>query len=169
MTLSDKHVERFWGYVEKIAGIDCWLWTGTQGRHGYGVFKVRPMMYRAHRIAYELIKGEIPLGLNVCHKCDTPLCVRPDHLYVGTQKQNIGDSIRARRHTSCLLAERTHCPQGHEYSPGNVRYKRATGRQCRTCERERNRLDRLVRSEFWKKYERERSTRRRSAAKAAQQ
>ena len=86
--------ERFWRYVHKTDG--CWLWTGTLGGKGYGSIRAsgngsgRRMLY-AHRVAYELQCGPVPDGMYVCHHCDNPLCVRGDHLFVGTQADNLRD------------------------------------------------------------------------------
>lgn len=88
---------RFWKKVRKANG--CWLWTGSRfgsgrgERHRYGSIMVSksegPRL--AHRVSWELANGQIPKGLQVCHSCDTPLCVRPSHLFVGTQKDNAVD------------------------------------------------------------------------------
>lgn len=84
--------DRFWTFVER--GDGCWLWTGALGgRGGYGRFDAD----RAHRVAYELVVGPIPPGLFVCHHCDVPRCVRPDHLFVGTAKDNAQDRDRKGR------------------------------------------------------------------------
>lgn len=92
-------IKRFFEKVEKTAS--CWMWVG--GRFGtnrgeyfrYGCFlmsKQRGAML-AHRASWELHYGEIPNGMVVCHKCDTPLCVNPDHLFLGTQKDNAMDMV----------------------------------------------------------------------------
>lgn len=85
--------ERFWRQVEKGAGDDdCWLWvraTTSQGRYGY--FKWQNRSWQAHRAAWTLTHGPIPDGLVVCHRCDVTLCVRPDHLFLGTQADNVRD------------------------------------------------------------------------------
>jgi len=90
--MLDEVAERaFWSQVKK--GDGCWLWKGpTNGRYG----RVGRRTY-AHRVSYELAHGPIPEGLFVMHKCDTPLCVRPDHLRVGTPKENTQDAVRKRR------------------------------------------------------------------------
>lgn len=84
--------EAFWRHVQK--GDGCWEWTGTRRPDGYGLFSAGPSgQIRAHRVAWELTNGPIPDRLNVCHQCDNPPCVRPDHLYLGDQKRNIGDAV----------------------------------------------------------------------------
>lgn len=75
----------------------CWLWIGNQRQNGYGVITNAYQQLLAHRVAYELYKSPIPKGLVVCHKCDTPCCVNPDHLFLGTQKENIHDMMKKGR------------------------------------------------------------------------
>lgn len=88
--------ERFWSKIDRT-GQGCWLWQGTMLRQGYGCFKIAGKMYKAHRISYLYTKGPIPDGLVVCHSCDTPRCVRPDHLFLGTYKDNMQDAVRKGR------------------------------------------------------------------------
>ena len=83
----------------------CWLWVGAATRKGYGHMKFRSGFLKAHRISFLLHRGgPIPRGMVVCHSCDVPSCVNPDHLFLGTLKANIHDCItkgRAKRGTSC--------------------------------------------------------------------
>lgn len=78
----------------------CWLWTGATRKVGYGVLKRNGKCLSAHRYSYELFKGKIPEGLDVCHTCDIRLCVNPDHLWVGTRKENMMDASKKGRVTS---------------------------------------------------------------------
>lgn len=72
----------------------CILWSGAVGTDGYGVISLgRGRLARAHRVAYEQINGPIRDGLCVLHRCDTPLCVNPDHLWLGTRTDNSNDKV----------------------------------------------------------------------------
>jgi hypothetical protein len=74
--------ERFWARVTKTDG--CWLWKGTRD-HGYGTFCLNGRMILAHRLVFEAMVGPVPDGMLVMHTCDERLCVRPDHLALGTK------------------------------------------------------------------------------------
>jgi hypothetical protein len=88
--------ERFFKRVDQSG--DCWLWTGAKSQ-GYGVLNVRDGSRLAHRISYELHRGVIPRGFHVCHHCDTPSCVNPDHLFLGTRFDNMRDAaLKGRMH-----------------------------------------------------------------------
>lgn len=78
----------------------CWLWTGGLcGPMGYGSFTVRTGVSRAaHRVSWEVHRGEIPAGMFVCHRCDTPSCINPDHLFLGTHADNMADCVAKGRH-----------------------------------------------------------------------
>lgn len=89
--------ESFWRHVRTGSG--CWEWTGATDRAGYGVFRIDGRkMTRAHRYSFTLNVGPIPEGLEICHRCDNPPCVRPDHLFTGTALQNRHDAMAKGRH-----------------------------------------------------------------------
>jgi hypothetical protein len=83
----------------RIAVGDCWLWAAGKDKDGYGVvrFKGRRRV-KAHRAAHEIFKGPIGEGQMVCHACDTPSCVNPDHLFLGSAKSNKADCVAKGRH-----------------------------------------------------------------------
>lgn len=72
---------------------DCWIWQGSTNNIGYGFIRDGKNMRTAHRVSYEEHIGPIPYGMCVCHTCDNPLCINPNHLWLGTRKQNSRDMI----------------------------------------------------------------------------
>ncbi len=123
--------ERFWVKVD-LTG-DCWEWTASKNKKGYGRFRFQGETRLAHRVAYEMIVGPIPFGLTLDHLCRNHGCVRPEHLEPVTQRVNVerGDGLAAlaRTHIS-----KTHCPKNHPYDEGNTRVTKQGWRRCRTCE-----------------------------------
>jgi hypothetical protein len=88
--------DRFWPMVRKSE--TCWLWTGARSTNGYGrILSTDGRMIGAHRAAWLLTFGEIPSDMEVCHHCDVRLCVRPDHLFLGTQQDNMTDAVNKQR------------------------------------------------------------------------
>lgn len=97
--------QTFWSKVDKDGPIPthrpelgpCWQWTGAIVKDGYGSFGAHKRTERAHRYSWELHIGPIPKGLWVLHACDNPACVRPDHLFLGTARDNAVDMYRKKR------------------------------------------------------------------------
>lgn len=111
----------------------CWLWTAAASEHGYGKIGLGGRAAgeaKAHRVSWILYRGEIAEGLDVCHKCDTPACVNPDHLFLGDHKANMEDMCAKGRHPN---SKKTHCRRGHSLSGDNLAYTTAGSRQCVIC------------------------------------
>jgi hypothetical protein len=96
--MNKLQLEKFEKKIELIPFTDCHIWNGTCDAAGYGVFTVQGKRKYAHRISYELHKGEIPMGMIICHSCDVPSCVNPKHLTAGTHKENMRDMCKKGRH-----------------------------------------------------------------------
>lgn len=78
----------------------CWIWQGSKTKDGYGVMGIGRKQFRVHRVAFDVFKGRGAEGSFVCHSCDTPLCINPDHLFLGTPKDNTQDMIVKGRRTT---------------------------------------------------------------------
>lgn len=128
-----------------LTATGCWEWQGTQqrfknqkpGQPGYAATSYRGKTIRAHRKMLELKLGHrLPTYLHACHHCDNPVCVNPDHLYPATNQQNHLDGGKRKRMQGQL---KTHCKNGHEFTPENTYWaKRGLSkcRSCRECQRE---------------------------------
>ena len=96
--MAPEVIERFWAKVEKTD--DCWLWKAkAKDWDGYGMFSFRRRSIRAHRFSWQLAHGRSPGKALVCHRCDTPACVRPDHLFLGTPGDNFRDCLAKGRYS----------------------------------------------------------------------
>lgn len=131
--------ERFWAKVRKGPG--CWEWTGSRtARDWHGVFVLKtwplpPVRVTAHRYAWERVNGPVPAGMEVMHACDNPICVRLDHLSLGTHQENMRDASAKGR---LVRAAATHCRRGHPFE-GNTYIIPKTGRRaCAACIRDRD-------------------------------
>lgn len=121
--MNPKQIQRFMSKIS-IKG-NCWVWTGSKDKDGYGQVSLNNKTHLAHRISYELFNDTIPNGLTIDHLCKNTSCVNPDHLEIVTIKENIhrGESF------SAINSRKTHCPKGHKYSGVDKRGHRI----CNTC------------------------------------
>jgi hypothetical protein len=94
-------VDNFWNKIEMIPEHPCWEWIGQKDKDGYGRLKMNRRDLRAHRLSYEIHKGVIPQGRLVCHTCDNTSCVNPNHLFLGTHRDNVRDCINKNRRADC--------------------------------------------------------------------
>lgn len=128
-------IETFWERANPEPNSGCWLWSGHLDRNGYSRLSVETgKQVFAHRWAYEKFRGPIPAGMVLDHLCRVPSCVNPDHLEIVT----IGENVRrgnAGLHHRIKMKAKTHCPQGHPYTPENM-YVYGPRRHCKTCIRE---------------------------------
>lgn len=128
---------RFWEKVEKGPG--CWEWRASVATNGYGQVWTDTSAGRggkkmaAHRCAWLLTHGELPAGLCVLHRCDNPLCVRPDHLFLGTLSDNTQDMLAKGRNPS-IYRTKSHCKRGHSMKE-NLRIAPNGRRRCLQCHR----------------------------------
>lgn len=114
--------KRLLSIVDKSSG--CWIRVGKTDKGGYTHIKVNKRTRSAHRTAYELWVGKIPKGLMVCHSCDRPACINPDHLFLGTAKDNMDDrnkkgrQARGQNHGNAVLTQKLVEEIRSKYVPG---------------------------------------------------
>jgi hypothetical protein len=135
-------ISDFRGYIRSRCAVDastkCWHWAGYVNHNGYGMTGAKtPVGRLAHRISFWAFGGTLQSGELVCHSCDNPSCVNPQHLFSGTQSDNMTDCSTKGRHWA---AKMTHCQRGHPLSGENVRTDSKGFRACVTCARASTRM-----------------------------
>lgn len=145
--------ERFESKYEPVPEAGCWLWTASlQGSYGQIGADGGGGILLAHRVSYELYVGPIPHGMQVCHRCDIPICVNPSHLFIGTQRDNVLDMFKKGRGIMQTHPEvhhnrkKTVCKYGHEFTPENTEIRKNGSRLCVACKPRLNRLFRKNRN-----------------------
>jgi hypothetical protein len=128
MLNASESAARFWSQVEKSPD-GCWLWQGAMHHNGYGRPAWQGRRTMAHRIAYTLLRGDIPEGKQLDHLCRVRRCVNPNHLEPVTQRENILRGIAP----TAVNARRTACTHGHDLTPDNTYTTPDGRRQCRVC------------------------------------
>jgi len=114
----------------------CWYWLGYLDKKGYGRVTQNGVHVLAHRFSYQINKGD-PGSLFVCHHCDNPACVNPDHLFLGTPKDNMQDMHRKGRYKHPYKTM-TACKKNHPYTEENTFFRIRNGKRVRVCRRCRN-------------------------------
>lgn len=139
--------------IDPITG--CWLWPACRSPMFYGTvlryINGKSVKSMVHRTSYEVFVGPIPKGLLVCHKCDVRKCFNPEHLFVGTHKDNMQDAARKGRTARNARRLWTHCSHGHEYTPENTSINTMNRRVCLTCQRTNGR------NAYWRNLEKSRA------------
>lgn len=120
--------------LTKPSSTGCLEWTRTKTSRGYGCVVFCGKRLNAHRVAWELANNKSPGDLLVCHRCDNPKCINPEHLFLGTVKENALDCVSKGRHRSGNTNKKF-CKRGHEFTTENTCIRKSGGRKCRQCSR----------------------------------
>lgn len=151
--LADKTFRaRFERHTTKTA--TCWLWSGCVDRKDYGVVCIRYRLVRAHRVAFSLASLCVPTGLCVCHSCDNPRCVRPSHLWTGTNADNIADKVRkGRARGASICGERNGASKITSSDSVLIRKRAASGERQRIIAAEfgisQQHVSEILRGNYW--------------------
>lgn len=125
---------RFWKKVHIEPNSGCWLWSGSVTPLGYGQFWLSKLRL-CSRVVMEAVAGPLRTEQYVCHKCDTPNCCNPEHLWVGTQIENVRDCYSKGRQPA-TRRKKSVCKRGHALTADNVRRG-----QCHECKKYRDRIE----------------------------
>lgn len=130
-SLKPQVEQRLWKWLIPEPNSGCWLWLGAINHDGYGRLRIDGHSWFVHRLAYEILVGPIPKGLELDHKCRVRCCANPGHLEPVTHHENImrGEGEAARH------ARKTHCKHGHRFTPENTYVDPKGYRICRQCRR----------------------------------
>lgn len=153
-------LKRFWakGRVNSRRVNGCWVWTAGRSSGGrYGSFYLNGKMEQAHRAAWIIFRGPIPKGKCVCHTCDNTICIRPSHLFLGTQAQNVADMMRKGRRGNPISPAGSKHPESklNERQVAAIRRLYATGRYSQRALADRfwvtvMVVNKIVRRKSWK-------------------
>jgi len=121
-------IQRFLGKIN-ISKNSCWEWKASKNKCGYGCFTIKNKAYLSHRFIFEYYHGQICPDLTIHHICNNRSCVNPKHLKQVPIKENIFYSPFT---IASINSKKTHCPQGHEYTPENI-YIQKGGKYCKIC------------------------------------
>lgn len=132
MDISDFHFRRFTKRIGNTTENGCWEWLGSKNK-AYGSFILYEKNYPTHRLAWLIWNGEITNGLHVLHKCDNPVCVNPEHLFLGTHADNMRDMSLKGRYAKVKKKSNV-CKKGHLFTPDNIHLaKQKSGPDIRLC------------------------------------
>ncbi len=131
---KDELLTYFYNNIITEPNSGCWIWIKSISNKGYGRAHLRPFEMSSHRFSWILFRGKIPETFHICHKCDTPSCVNPEHLFIGTAADNMADKIKKGR--SKYAQRKNQCKHGHEFNENNTYIyfvNNKKHRQCKEC------------------------------------